>query len=50
MQCGRIVEGVSFLPTCSLNWYTYKGKKHYYVTIGWLFWYATTLKDFAWED
>ena len=49
MKFGRIIEGFSFLPTCSLNWYTYENKKHYFLTVGWLFWYATTLRKFAWR-
>lgn len=50
MKVGRITEGVSFLPTCSLSWYTYKNKRHYYFTMGWLFWYITTLNKFNWEE
>lgn len=49
MKIEKITEGFEFLPTISLNWYWWKDKKHYYLTISWLFWYFTTLKKFEWE-
>lgn len=50
MKIQRIDEGFAFLPSISLNWCTWKGKRYYYVSFAWLFWITDTLKRFPWED
>lgn len=49
MRFGRLVESFDFLPTINLGWYVWKGKRHFYWGVSWLFWYATTLDEFEWE-
>ena len=49
MRFGKITEGFALLPSIDINWYTWKGKRHYYVQFVWLFWALTTLKKFEWD-
>ena len=46
----KIMEGCSLLPGIDICWYTWKNKRHFYVTLHWLFWYWSSLKEFAWEE
>lgn len=46
---GRMLESFAILPSVGINWYTYRNKKHFYITVQWLFWYVTSLKKFKWE-
>lgn len=50
MTTGKIGEGFNLLPSISINWYSFKGEKHYYLFLSWLFWYVSTLDKFKWEE
>ena len=50
MKVERIFEGFVFLPSINLNWYTWRGERHFYLSFAWLFWHLNTLKKFQWED
>lgn len=42
-------ESFNLLPGINICWYKWKNKTHYYIVFSWLFWYWSSLKDFAWE-
>lgn len=50
MKIERIIDSFVILPNVSINWMMHKGKRYYYLTIAWLFWFIDTLKKFPWED
>lgn len=49
MRIMRIIECFSVIPGIDICWYTWKNKRHYYVTFHWLFWYLSSLKEFEWN-
>lgn len=41
IDCGRIFEGFTFLPSLGLSWVTVGEKRYYNVQFAWLLWYVT---------